>query len=284
MAVLALRMEADGLHPFHASAVRYRGKTVLFLGGESNHGKSMGQIEACRRGALLGLDRDDGHRRGRARGHGLEGAVHQEAHRGHRAGRQGRARGRASRSSSAGCRPGSSTPSRATSTSSSCRPSTATSTRPGRDDPVRAPVPDPPLAAELLPAQRAARRRLADADGRHRAAPPGAAPGGFDDASASARSTSSAPPPRRCSWTRSTRSSKRRRLETMQTFAYARPATAGRGGRALLEAHGPDARVLAGGTDLIIRLRDGSADAGRRDRRQADRRASRRGSARTTAA
>ena len=42
-----------GLHPFHASAVRYRDKTVLFLGGESNHGKSMGQIEACRRGALL---------------------------------------------------------------------------------------------------------------------------------------------------------------------------------------------------------------------------------------
>jgi hypothetical protein len=46
-------MEAVGLHPFHASAVRYRGKTVLFLGGESNHGKSMGQIEACRRGGLL---------------------------------------------------------------------------------------------------------------------------------------------------------------------------------------------------------------------------------------
>src|SRR5512142_1944921 len=53
VAVLALRMEADGLHPFHASAVRYRGKTVMFLGGESNHGKSMAQIEACRRGALL---------------------------------------------------------------------------------------------------------------------------------------------------------------------------------------------------------------------------------------
>ena len=51
--MLALRMEAAGLHPFHASAVRYRGKTVVFLGGESNHGKSMGQIEACRRGALL---------------------------------------------------------------------------------------------------------------------------------------------------------------------------------------------------------------------------------------
>jgi hypothetical protein len=51
--MLALRMESVGLHPFHASAVRYRGQTVLFLGGESNHGKSMGQIEACRRGALL---------------------------------------------------------------------------------------------------------------------------------------------------------------------------------------------------------------------------------------
>jgi len=51
--MLALRMEAVGLHPFHASAVRYRDRTILFLGGESNHGKSMGQIEACRRGALL---------------------------------------------------------------------------------------------------------------------------------------------------------------------------------------------------------------------------------------
>jgi hypothetical protein len=51
--MLALRMEEVGLHPFHASAVRYHDTTVLFLGGESNHGKSMGQIEACRRGALL---------------------------------------------------------------------------------------------------------------------------------------------------------------------------------------------------------------------------------------
>jgi hypothetical protein len=53
VAVLAMRMESVGLHPFHASAVRYRDKTVMLLGGESNHGKSMGQIEACRRGALL---------------------------------------------------------------------------------------------------------------------------------------------------------------------------------------------------------------------------------------
>jgi hypothetical protein len=53
VAMLALRMEAVGLHPFHASAVRYRDKTVMFVGGESNHGKSMAQIEACRRGAML---------------------------------------------------------------------------------------------------------------------------------------------------------------------------------------------------------------------------------------
>jgi len=53
VAMLALRMEAAGLHPSHSSAVRYRDKTMLFLGGESNHGKSMGQIEACRREGLL---------------------------------------------------------------------------------------------------------------------------------------------------------------------------------------------------------------------------------------
>jgi hypothetical protein len=53
VAMLALRLESLGRHPFHASAVRYRDRTVLFLGGESNHGKSMGQIEACRRGASL---------------------------------------------------------------------------------------------------------------------------------------------------------------------------------------------------------------------------------------
>src|SRR5512143_1391061 len=51
--MLALRLEALGLHPFHASAVRYHDRTVLFLGGESNHGKTMGQVEACRRGARL---------------------------------------------------------------------------------------------------------------------------------------------------------------------------------------------------------------------------------------
>ncbi len=44
----------------------------------------------------------------------------------------------------------------------------------------------------------------------------------------------------------------------MQTFAYERPNTLAEA-IALLDAHGSDARLLAGGTDLIIRLRDGSA-------------------------
>jgi hypothetical protein len=53
VAMLALRLEAAGWHPFHASAVRYRERTILYLGGESNHGKSMGQIESCRCGGQL---------------------------------------------------------------------------------------------------------------------------------------------------------------------------------------------------------------------------------------
>jgi carbon-monoxide dehydrogenase medium subunit len=43
----------------------------------------------------------------------------------------------------------------------------------------------------------------------------------------------------------------------MQPFTYARPASLAEA-VALLAEHGPDARVLAGGTDLVIRLRDGS--------------------------
>jgi hypothetical protein len=53
VSMLALEMEKVGLHPFHSSAVRYKNRTILFLGGESNHGKSMSQIEGCRRGGLL---------------------------------------------------------------------------------------------------------------------------------------------------------------------------------------------------------------------------------------
>jgi hypothetical protein len=36
--MLALRMEAKGYHPSHSSAVRYEDRSILFLGGESNHG------------------------------------------------------------------------------------------------------------------------------------------------------------------------------------------------------------------------------------------------------
>jgi carbon-monoxide dehydrogenase medium subunit len=43
----------------------------------------------------------------------------------------------------------------------------------------------------------------------------------------------------------------------MQRFTYERPATLAAASRLLLEA-GPEARLLAGGTDLIIRLRDGT--------------------------
>lgn len=51
--MLAFEMDKVGLHPFHSSAVRYKGKTILFLGGENNHGKSMSQIEGCRRGGRI---------------------------------------------------------------------------------------------------------------------------------------------------------------------------------------------------------------------------------------
>jgi carbon-monoxide dehydrogenase medium subunit len=42
----------------------------------------------------------------------------------------------------------------------------------------------------------------------------------------------------------------------MKPFAYARPATLDEA-VALLDEHGPDAKLLAGGTDLVIQLRDG---------------------------
>lgn len=53
VSMLAYEMDRCGLHPFHSSCVRYKDKTILFLGGESNHGKSMSQIEGCRRGGKV---------------------------------------------------------------------------------------------------------------------------------------------------------------------------------------------------------------------------------------
>ena len=45
----------------------------------------------------------------------------------------------------------------------------------------------------------------------------------------------------------------------MRAFAYERPTRLD-DAIAALDEHGPDARLLAGGTDLIIRLRDGSIE------------------------
>ena len=50
---IASRLFAAGRYLFHASAVNYRDKTIMFLGGESNSGKTMSQIEACNRGATI---------------------------------------------------------------------------------------------------------------------------------------------------------------------------------------------------------------------------------------
>ncbi|MCL2856960.1 MAG: hypothetical protein FWE19_04445 [Oscillospiraceae bacterium] len=51
--MLANEMDQVGLHPFHSSAVQYKGKLILIVGGENNHGKSMSQLEACRRGGKI---------------------------------------------------------------------------------------------------------------------------------------------------------------------------------------------------------------------------------------
>ena len=51
--MMANAMDKCGLHPFHSSSVLYRGKMILLVGGENNHGKSMTQLEGCRRGAKV---------------------------------------------------------------------------------------------------------------------------------------------------------------------------------------------------------------------------------------
>ena len=51
--MLANEMDKCGLHPFHSSSVVYKGHGILLVGGENNHGKSMSQLEGCRRGAEI---------------------------------------------------------------------------------------------------------------------------------------------------------------------------------------------------------------------------------------
>lgn len=53
VSMLALRMEEIDLHPFHSSAIHYHDRTVMFMSGEANHGKTMAQIEGSRRGGLV---------------------------------------------------------------------------------------------------------------------------------------------------------------------------------------------------------------------------------------
>ena len=50
---IASKLFDAGRYLFHSSAVNYMGKNILFLGGEGNRGKSMSQIEACKRGATI---------------------------------------------------------------------------------------------------------------------------------------------------------------------------------------------------------------------------------------
>jgi hypothetical protein len=50
---IASKLFAANRFLFHSSAVNYKGKNILFLGGEGNRGKSMSQIEACKRGASI---------------------------------------------------------------------------------------------------------------------------------------------------------------------------------------------------------------------------------------
>ena len=53
VSMLANEMDKCGIHPFHSSSVVYKGHGILLVGGENNHGKSMTQLEACKRGAQV---------------------------------------------------------------------------------------------------------------------------------------------------------------------------------------------------------------------------------------
>lgn len=53
VSLIAVKMLEAGRFLFHSSAVHYKGKNILFLGGEGNRGKSMSQISSCKRGASI---------------------------------------------------------------------------------------------------------------------------------------------------------------------------------------------------------------------------------------
>lgn len=53
IAMLTRELEKRGLHPLHASAVHYRGRTFVMMSGEENHGKTMTLIESVIRGGEI---------------------------------------------------------------------------------------------------------------------------------------------------------------------------------------------------------------------------------------
>ncbi len=53
VSLLAKHMLENDLYLFHASAVHYHSKSIMFMGGEGNSGKTMSQIEACKRGGKI---------------------------------------------------------------------------------------------------------------------------------------------------------------------------------------------------------------------------------------
>ena len=53
VSMLANELDKNGLHPMHSSSVIYRGKMILLVGGENNHGKSMTQLAAAKLGASV---------------------------------------------------------------------------------------------------------------------------------------------------------------------------------------------------------------------------------------
>jgi len=53
LAMLVRKLQEKGIYNFHASAVNYLGRNIMFMAGEENHGKTMGLIEAVRRGGSI---------------------------------------------------------------------------------------------------------------------------------------------------------------------------------------------------------------------------------------
>mgnify|MGYP000020292848 CR=1 FL=1 len=53
VSLIASKLFAADRFLFHSSAVNYKGKNIMFIGGEGNRGKSMSQIESCKRGAKI---------------------------------------------------------------------------------------------------------------------------------------------------------------------------------------------------------------------------------------